>query len=234
MATDDKAAVIKLDKHLLTCRCDDCAAMFPSDQYDVIWSTPKPTLPAMKAIGRLPLGAPGASWPFTVWLTPDLRLVGDWPGFPGTDGARVEVAPPSLHDPDAPAEIVGTHDPALAALAHPVPLRRRAVGRFNARCMVDYGLADDDVADYIPCDVHGHGLPALACRCVTDAAAPLDVAVLYDVDGDYPDAFCLACLERYTARDLSVCVTVCSRCQRAHLLRHRVVQSGCYGGAPSP
>ena len=226
--------MIKVTRHRLTCRCDDCVEMFPPDRYEAAWTLPAPEVlrdgaePPRRVVGRVPLGAANATWPFVVWVDADDRLVTDWPGFPGTHGAKVEI---DWRAPEGP-EIVGTRDPALAALAEPVPLRRIAVERLNARCMVDFGLAGDDTADYIACPEHGRGLPALACRCVVASESPLDAVVLYGVDGDYPDLLCTACLPRYLAQDLEVVVTVCSVCQQRHLYRHRLVARTWYGAPP--
>lgn len=221
--------MIKVSLHALTCRCPDCLDMFPPDRFEPTWVLPAPTdRKTRKVTGALPLGHPQASHAFSLWVDEDLRLATDWPGFPGTLGARVEV---DWHAAGGP-RITGTRDPALAALAHPVPLRRKAIERLNARCMVDYGLAPPDTADHIACPRHGHGIPALACRCLAGPER-LDIVVLYGVDGDFPDALCEMCLARYLARDLSVVETVCSRCQQDNLYRHRIVSTTWYGAAPT-
>jgi len=220
--------MIKVTRHPLTCDCADCAAMFPSDRFEPSWTLPKPSDAARRLEARLPLGHPRASLAFVVWVDAEQRLLHDWPGFPGTLGARVEA---EWYRPDS-GRVVGTRDPALSALSAPVPLTRRFAERINARCMVDYGLAPEDSADLLPCDSHGSGAPALACHCIVahDAEAPpLEVYVLYDTDGDYPDAVCVRCMEAYSAGDLSVVTRVCSRCQQAHLYRHRVIAKTWYG-----
>lgn len=220
--------MIKVQNHTLTCRCDDCAQMFPHDRFEPTWTLPQPSAASRRAIGALPLGHPQAGQAFAVWLDSEDRLEVDWPGFPGTAGAKVEV------DWRAhPPRILGTKDPALSALADPVPLRRKALERMNQRLMVDYGLASEDTADFVSCERHGHGIPALACEHVVSAlnVDQLEVVVLYGVDGDYPDLLCEPCLERYLARDLSVVQTVCSRCQQEHLYRHRLVGSTWYGAS---
>ena len=217
--------MIKVLTHTLTCRCIDCMQMFPPDRFEPTWALPQPTPASRKAVGALPLGHPQAGQSFMVWIDTDGRLETDWPGFPGTSGARVEVDWRA-----ATPKITGTRDPALAALAAPVPLRRKALERLNQRLMVDYGLAPDETADYIACDLHGHGIPALACAHVVGPDI-VDAVILYGVDGDYPDLLCEPCLERYLARDLSVVQTVCSRCQQQHLYRHRLIGSTWYGAS---
>lgn len=220
--------MIKVLLHELTCRCDDCAQMFPHDRFEPTWTLPQPGPDTRRALGSLPLGHPRASATFAVWLDADDRLATDWPGFAGTRGAKVDVEVRGARE----WAIRGTRDPALAALAAPIPLRRKALERLNQRLMVDYGLAPDDSADYVACELHGQGLPALACAHVVGQDA-VDAVVLYGVDGDYPDLLCEPCLERYLARDLTVVTTVCSRCQQANLYRHRLVASTWYGAPPT-
>jgi len=216
--------MIKVDRHLVVCDCEDCATMFPPDRFEATWTYPQPSPEARRATGRLPIGHPKARPAAIVWVDADDRLATDWPGMPGTVGAKVE-----LSGRGAALAVVGTRDPALAALAHPVPLRRRALERLSQRCMVDYGLAPDDAADLVACATHGHGARALACEHVLASVDPIEVVVLYDPDGDYPDCFCAPCLERYRARDLSVARVVCSRCQQRHLYRHRLIARTTYG-----
>lgn len=221
--------MIKVSKHRLTCACEDCQTAFPPDRFEATWTVPAPDPTCERVIGRVPLGAPNASWGFVVWIDADQRLAHDWPGFPGTRGARVELDRPGRPKSDKVSRVItGTRDPALAALSDRVPLRRLTTERINARCMVEYGLADDDVADFIACERHGIGLPALACVHVLGAEA-IDATVVYGVDGDYPDLFCAACLARYAAGELAVAHTVCSHCQQAHLYRHRLVGHTHYG-----
>lgn len=201
--------------------------MFPPDRYEAAWTLPRPEgRDVRRVIGRLPIGHPQSIPAAVLWVDSDSRLATDWPGFPGTLGALVKVE--SRGEPT----LVATSDPALAALADPIPLRRTTLERLNARCMVDYGLAPPDVADFVDCDRHGHGAPALACRCVPTSDAPLDVVVLYGLEGDYPDLLCEPCLARYTQGALDAVVTVCSRCQQQHLYRHRIVARTWYGAAP--
>ena len=222
--------MIKVHKHRLTCSCDDCLEMFPSGRFEPAWAQPEPMAtagqgrPFERVIGRVPLGDPAAAWTFVVWVDGDQRLAGDWPGFPGTAGARVELDR-AAHDGPV---ITGTRDPALAALAHPVPLRRLAAERLGQRCMVEYGLAPPEVADFLACPEHGEGIPALACRHVVDGP-PADAVVVYGLDGDYPDLFCPSCLDRFSHGELSVAVTVCSHCQQRHLYRHHLVSRTWYG-----
>lgn len=221
--------MIKVQKHHIACMCDDCQAMFPAGRFEPAWAMPEP-VPAAgfeRVVGRVPLGEPGASWAFVVYVDADLRLADDWPGFPGTRGARVELRPG-----DAGREITGTRDPALAALATPIPLRRLAVERVNVRCMVEFGLADAELADYLACEQHGQGIPALACSHVIESPDTIDATVVYGVDGDYPDLFCEACLYDYVRGDLSLAHSVCSYCQQAHLYRHRIVARTWYGAQP--
>jgi hypothetical protein len=215
--------VIKLQKHRITCTCDDCVAMFPPDRFEASWSM-TPQDGSRRVTGRVPLGASNASWTFVAYVDEQRRLVDDWPGFPGTRGARVELSHHNAGD-----EVVGTRDPALAALAEPIPLRRLAVERINARCMVELGLAPSDIADYVACEQHGQGIPALACAHVIESASPIDATIVYGVDGDYPDLFCGECLANYVGGDVNVARTVCSYCQQAHLYRHRLVTRTWYG-----
>lgn len=217
----------KVIRHPLTCSCDDCTTMFPSDRFEPTWTVPKPSEGAGRAEARLPLGHPRANLAFVVWVDADGRLLHDWPGFPGTLGARAEV---QWYRPGS-GRITGTRDPALLALADPVPLTRRFAEKVNARCMVDYGLAPEETADFVTCDRHGHGIGALACRCVAAVAteAPLDIWVFYDPDGDYPDVVCEACVEAFVAKAPDVVTRVCSRCQQEHLYRNRVVGRTHYG-----
>ncbi len=215
--------MIKVDRHLIVCDCADCTAMFPPDRFEATWVYPQPSPEARRATGRLPIGHPKARPAAIVWVDADDRLATDWPGFPGTIGAKVELTGrgPGL-------AVVGTSDPALAALADPVPLRRKAIERLNQRCMVEYGLAPDDTADFVACAIHGQGARALACTHVQTSVDPIDAVVLYDPDGDYPDCFCEPCLARYQAGDVTVAEPVCSRCQQRHLYRHRLVARSSY------
>jgi hypothetical protein len=207
--------------------------MFPPDRFEAAWTLPEPDPGHAKegrrferALGRVPLGDPKATWTFIVWVDEERRLAADWPGFPGTAGARVELA-----ESREGWVITRTPDPALAALADPIPLRRLAIERLNARCMVEYGLAPDAIADFIPCARHGFGIPALACAHVIDGPST-DATVVYGLDGDYPDLFCAPCLARYASGEVELALTVCSRCQQAHLYRHRLVARTWYGAAP--
>ncbi len=222
--------MIKVHKHRLTCDCPACLDTFPPDRFEAVWNVPKPEVEGARPVrGPVPIGAARPAMLFGLWVDADQRLLHDWPGFAGTAGARVE-----LQDrPGAPAVVVGTRDPLLAALAEPVPLRRTFAERVGARCMVEFGVTRDDVADYLACDVHGEGLPALTCAHLADPAAPpAEAVVVYGLDGDFPDAFCPPCLERFAAGDVSVCQTVCSRCQQANVYRHRVTATTWYGAKP--
>lgn len=200
--------------------------MFPGDRFEPSWTVPKPSEDACRVEARLPLGHPRASLAFVVWVDECGRLLHDWPGFPGTLGARVDV---SWYRPGS-GRITGTRDPALLALADPVPLTRRFAEKVNARCMVDYGLAPESAADFVACERHGHGIGALTCPCVAEAGGvPRNVWVFYDPDGDYPDVVCEACADRFVAKDAAVTVRVCSRCQQEHLYRHRILGRTHYG-----
>jgi hypothetical protein len=224
--------VIKVNKHRLTCECEACLAMFPAKRFEAIWNLPDPEVPgAVFARAPIPIGVPKPALLFGVWCVAAEvagfhRLVVDWPGFPGTAGALVV-----LSDKDPPA-ITATPDPLLGALHDDVPLRREVATRFNARCMVEFGVAEPDAADFVACETHGHGLAALACHHVV-GQSPMDVVVLYSVDGDFPDLLCEPCLARYAGGDLDATVTVCSRCQREHVHRHRVVARTHDGAVPT-
>jgi hypothetical protein len=219
--------VIKVIRHPLTCDCADCAAMFPHDRFEPTWTVPRPSADARRAEARLPLGHPRAGLAFVVWVDAEQRLLHDWPGFPGTRGARLEM---QWYRPDS-GRATGSRDPALTALCDPIPLTRRLAERINQRCLVEYGLAPPEAADFVACDLHGHGIGALACRCVLEApeGAPVEAVVLYDTDGDYPDLICTGCLDRFMQRDMNGIVRVCSRCQQMHLMRHRLVARTWYG-----
>lgn len=217
--------MIKVHKHRLVCRCDDCSAMFAADRFEPTWTMAEPaTEPRERVLGKVPLGSAEATWTFVAWVDGDQRLCADWPGFPGTRGARVELAATGEGD----RVITGTRDPALMALAEPIPLRRLAAERVNARCMVEHGLAPPDVADFIECGRHGRGIAALACDHVVNDSR-VDAIVVYGVDGDYPDLFCEPCLQRYSRGEVQLANTVCSGCQQEHLYRHRLVTRTWYG-----
>ncbi len=146
--------------------------------------------------------------------------------MPATEGALVQVEWFA-----GVWRVASTTDPILSALAVPVPLRRLAADRLSARCLVMFGLAQPTDADFIECSRHGHGgTSALTCRHVHGTANERPEAVLlYGVDGDFPDLFCLACLERYAAGDISTCITVCSLCLRDTILSANIVRRTWYG-----
>jgi len=219
--------VIKLHKHLLVCDCEHCREMFPHDRHDAVWASPDPGDGAQRVIGRIPIGADNAPLEFVLWVDDDLRLAVDWPGFPGTRGAAVTLSDTVASD--GARVIVGTRDPALGALTKDVPLRRALAERFTQRCMEEYGLAPEGTADSVPCDVHGRGVAAMACRHVVESPTPVDVTILYGLDGDYPDVFCQGCLAEFARGNVDVCQTVCSRCQQLNIYRHRVVATTWYG-----
>ena len=197
--------------------------MFPPDRFEPTWIQPQPAADARKTTGAIPIGHPRAVVVASVWVSPSGRLAADWPGFPGTIGAHVELA-----DRQDSLVIIATRDPALAALADPVPLRRAALERLNQRNMVEYGLAPESVADFVACPTHGRGLHALACRHVRSDAEPLQAIVLYDPDLAFPDLYCVDCYERFQRGDIAVAEPVCSYCQAGHLHRHRLVASAVY------
>jgi hypothetical protein len=218
--------VIKLDKHPLDCACEHCQAMFPADRFEATWTAAEPEgVGHRRAVAHVPLGGARRGVGFIVWLDAHDRLATDWPGFPGTAGAAVTLAPKTPGESD---RIVGSSDPILAALTAAVPLRRRFAERINSRCMVELGLAPEDTADFITCPRHGRGLPALTCAHLEREGTPQHAVILYGVDGDFPDLLCLPCTERYAAGDLDVCVPTCSLCQQERARHHRVVQSASY------
>lgn len=232
--------MIKVHKHLLTCQCDDCATMFPADRFEPTWVVPRPTDTAIEVTSSAPIGHRHAAARVRLWVEPletlasdtsdpwSGRLAHDWPGMPATDGALVRVERYA-----GVWRVAATSDPILAALADPVPLRRLAAEKLSARCLVLFGLAQPSDADFIECSRHGHaGTAALTCRHVTAATTPPpETVLLYGVDGDFPDLFCLPCLDRYANGDVSACITVCSLCQRDNILRANIVRKTWYGAA---
>lgn len=219
--------MIKLEKHRLDCACEHCEAMFPSGRFEATWTAAEPEgTDHRRAVARVPLGVSRRGVSFFVWIDAHDRLATDWPGFVGTAGAAVTLAPSIPGEPD---RVVGSSDPILRALTAEVPLRRRFADRLNARCMVELGLAPEDTADFIPCVRHGRGLPALTCVHLEHEGTPQDAVILYGVDGDFPDLLCVACTERYAAGDIEVCVPTCSLCQQERARHHRVVQTTTYG-----
>ena len=125
--------------------------------------------------------------------------------------------------------ITRTPDPILGGFAARVPLRRKLVEVLNARCMVDFGLSPLSACDYIPCALHGHGLPALTCAHLRDATSPREAVVLYGLDGDYPDLLCPACVDVLSGGDASGCLTICSRCLQPDMYRHHILTTTWYG-----
>lgn len=222
--------MIKVDKHLLTCTCEACAAMFPNDRYDAVWASPRPEgdeRELTRVVARVPIGALRPPLAFVLWVDGDHALAADWPGFPGTVGARVTLGPP---DADGSRPLTGTNDPVLSGLSDAVPLRRRLAERFAARCAVEYGLAPVDTADFAECAIHGEtGIQCLTCEHLAESEEPLDAVLLYGPDGDYPDILCVPCVARLAQRDLESVRPACSRCQQASIYRHRVVSRTWYG-----
>lgn len=200
--------------------------MFPHDRFDVTWPAARPEGEAYVASAGLPIGHTHASLRFEVWVDADGVLLTDWPGLPGTAGARLETR---LGPGSANRRVVGTSDPILQGFAGDAPLRRRLAERFAARCSSELGLVGLAATDFVPCEAHGHGLPCVSCEHLLAAGGPVDGALLYDVDGDFPDFLCLACVERLTGGDVSVCVGLCSRCQRDNVRHNRVVAASWYG-----
>ena len=221
--------MIKVERHPLTCDCADCESLFPADRFDASWPAPRPERDDIRpATAGIPIGGARPALRFSVWLDPEGRLACDWPGLPGTIGARVAVREPPPGS-DVPAHIVGTDDALLAGFVDGAPLRRRLTGRMNARLMVEFGLAPPEAADFVPCSDHGLGVSASTCRHLQEATERRDVAVLYGVDGDFPDVLCVACVERLAAGDLQSLRTTCSRCVATLARHHRIVSTGWYG-----
>jgi hypothetical protein len=221
--------LIKVERHPLLCDCEDCAALFPSDRFEASWPAPKPPREDIRpATAGLPIGASSPAIRFTLWLDESDRLACDWPGLPGTIGARVNVrrapAGSSLSD-----HVTGTDDVILAGFSDGAPLRRKLTGRLTARLMVEFGLAPPDTADYVPCSRHTLGVSASTCAHLQGATERRDAVMLYGVDGDFPDLFCEPCLKRLNTGDLSLVVTTCSRCLATLARHHRLVGTAWYG-----
>ena len=221
--------MIKVERHPLTCACEDCKTLFPSDRFDASWPAPKPAREDIRpATAGLPIGASAPAMRFTLWLDESDRLACDWPGLPGTVGARLNVrkAPPGSTMDD---HITGTEDIILAGFNDGAPLRRKLTGRLTARLMVEFGLAQPEASDYVPCAKHTMGAAASTCTHLQDATERRDAVLLYGVDGDFPDLFCEPCVERLSAGDLSQIVTTCSRCLVELARHHRLVNTAWYG-----
>ena len=200
--------------------------MFPADRYDAVWNAPRPQgEDALPAIGAIPIGDPAATLRVGLWVSPEGRLLTDWPGLPGTAGARVDLA----QGGDGPPTVIDTMDPVLRGFTHRIPLRRLAAERFQARCMVLFGLVEDEASDLIACTEHGQGAAALSCAHLLETTQATDAVLVYGVDGDYPDLLCEACLAAYTSGDVTVCVEVCSHCQQRNVYRHEIVATTWYG-----
>ena len=221
--------MIKVDRHPLVCGCEECATLFPSDRFDASWPAPKPERPDIRpATAGLPIGSPTPAMRFKVWLDSEDRLACDWPGLPGTRGARVSLRASPPHS-EAPAHITGSDDVLLAGFCEGAPLRRKLTTRFTARLMVEFGLAEPHIADYVPCDKHGSGISASTCVHLQEATERRDAVMLYGVDGDFPDLFCESCVEDLGKGNLDSVVTTCSHCLALLARHHRVVSTGWYG-----
>jgi len=201
--------------------------MFPADRFDAVWTAPRPSEgPAERVTGAIPIGDPAAPVRAVLWVDDEDRLLTDWPGLPGSAGARVAV---KRLPTGATGEIVGTSDPILRGFTAEVPLRRALAERFNARCLVLFGLADPETADFVTCAEHGEGLSALTCRHLLEASQTTEAVILYGLDGDYPDLLCRPCFDAFAGGDASVTVTTCSRCQRRSATRHHITHATWYG-----
>ena len=204
--------------------------MFPADRFDAVWTPPKPDGEHVERVtGAIPIGAAGAPVRCVLWVDEHDRLLVDWPGLPGTAGASVTIKrPPS----GGTGEVVDTTDPILRGFRKDVPLRRKLAERFSARCLVTFGLAPAETADFVPCDEHGEGLAALTCSHLAASDEPMEAVIVYGVDGDYPDLFCVPCFERFAGGDADVAQMTCSRCQRREATRHHIVHATSYGADP--
>ncbi|MGM0575092.1 MAG: hypothetical protein ACQEXJ_05110 [Myxococcota bacterium] len=221
--------MIKLSKHRLTCDCEHCRDTFPLKRFEPTWSVPGPPTDGARAVrGHLPIGDPHPAMHFGLWMDDAECLLVDWPGLPGTAGARVRTR---AKGPSEPPVIVDTDDPILRGFTSRIPLRRKLQERLNARCLVEFGLAQPDAADHIACEEHGQGVPALTCPHLMEPQ-PREVVVLYGLDGDFPDVLCQDCLQALAGGDTSVCLTTCSVCQRVRVLHHHVVATTYYGARP--
>ncbi|MDP6943490.1 MAG: hypothetical protein QF464_05020, partial [Myxococcota bacterium] len=84
--------MIKVEHHPLVCDCADCHTLFPPDRFDAIWPAPRPARADIRAVtAGLPVGGARPALRFSLWLDAEDRLACDWPGLPGTVGARVTV-----------------------------------------------------------------------------------------------------------------------------------------------
>ena len=205
--------------------------MFPSDRFEAVWTPPRPEGAHVERVtGAIPIGDPKATLSSVLWVDDEDRLLVDWPGLPGTIGARVTIErPPS----GATGRIVDTTDPILRGFRSEVPLRRKLAERFNARCLVSFGLAPPETADFVPCEEHGEGLAALTCAHLSTSAEPLEVVIVYGVDGDYPDLFCRPCFDAFASGQMEVAQPTCSRCQRRESSRHHIALATWYGAQPA-
>ena len=153
----------------------------------------------------------------------------DWPGLPGTIGAKVDIErPPS----GATGRVIDTPDPILRGFRSEVPLRRKLAERFNARCLVTFGLAPPQTADFVACPEHGEGIAALTCVHLAASTEPMEAVIVYSIDGDYPDLFCRACFDKFAAGQMDVARPTCSRCQRREATRHHITHATWYGATP--
>ena len=225
----DGATLIKIERHPLTCTCADCETLFPADRFDASWPAPKPERDDIRpATAGIPIGSPNPALRFTLWLDEDDRLACDWPGLPGTIGAKVSVRRAPKHS-NMDDHVTGSNDIILAGFCEGAPLRRKLVTRFNARLMVEFGLATPEASDYVPCTQHGLGASSMTCTHLEQTEVRRDAVMLYGVDGDFPDLFCEACVADLNEGVMEHIKTTCSRCLSVLAHRHRIVATGWYG-----
>lgn len=205
--------------------------MFPADRFEAVWTPPRPEGAHVERVtGAIPIGDPKATLNAVLWIDAQDRLLVDWPGLPGTAGAQVTVDRPQS---GATGHVIDTTDPVLRGFRSDVPLRRKLAERFNARCLVSFGLASPETADFVPCEVHGDGLAALTCVHLPVSEEPMEAVILYSVDGDYPDLFCRACFDAFARGHSDVAQPTCSRCQRREATRHHISHATWYGAEPT-
>ena len=221
--------MIKVARHPLVCACPACETLFPADRFEASWPAPKPEREGIREVSAgIPIGSSRPALRFTLWLDEEDRLACDWPGLPGTRGARVKVrkAAPNSTMQD---HVTGSDDLILRGFCEGAPLRRKLTERFNGRLMVEFGLADASTSDYVPCPHHTLGVSAMTCTHLQEATGRRDAVLLYGVDGDFPDLFCQSCVDSLNAQNIDHLVTTCSHCLSALARHHRVVSTAWYG-----